>query len=104
MYDVDYREHSRHGCDNGFVVTSTSDPVTDALLGGAISVSAFLHRKWRPYVDVVVATPGEESRTITLIADDAIRLATQLVAVAQEVRGSEESTRLLLEISRRQPH
>jgi hypothetical protein len=84
----------RHG-DLGVLVEADGDRVEDAVLGWPIRVSSFNHYKWTPTVEVSRWPEGDNpdgdpDHTFDLTADDAIRLALQLIAVAHAVREIEQ--------------
>lgn len=97
--NVDFSDHARNG-DVGLLVEPVGEPVEDSILGWPIKVSAFLHPRWTPLVMVTrPPTPdleGDPDHTFDLTAEDAITLALQLVAVAQELRGAEHAKQILL--------
>lgn len=72
-----------------------TEPVTDAILGWPVTVSARTAANWVTTVELTRTIPhsDETESVIDLTAEDAIKLAVQLIDVAHKVRAIETEAR-----------
>ena len=75
------------------VIEPGTEAVTDACMGWPLKVSACISDNWNTTIELARTDPDsdETESVIDLTAEDAIRLAVQLIAVAHKVRDVERA-------------
>ena len=75
------------------LIEPDTEPVADAILGWPVTVSARSATNWVTTVELTRTVPetDETESVIDLTAEDSIKLAVQLIAVAHKVREIERA-------------